>query len=485
MNRDISVGDGTPRGRVLEVVLSPGSGPITLEFLDDGEAVIPACELDDKDRPHAVRMFERLASEIGSRPDLFIDRILFISMHAISQGRSDASRDRKLVERVGSRLLPRLQELAEDQDLLLEISIDAYLLVSPTRDPGRRGRWSEHCQSLVKPLIGEERADSIRVYGLKEGTSERLTFREADERGPCLPDPEATPAAPHEPHDIKAGVLAEKVRTPVTRTMYYHEEPTPRQTWSFRLRRLELAPYEVRFTPTWDSRNQIVSVFSAEPVRLIDKRCLRGFRAIPEALEDEKLLLRLCHALLEASADQVRTFMADGQAGMVVVPIHFDALITSWRLTRYLRALRALEPEVTRRLCIVVTDVPAGVDGYTLQNIVDSLRLVCRAVFLRIGVNDPHWAMRLVNRVQAVGIEFWSDPRSEVELVGHLERFAEACRKRQVDAYLTGLNSTSLVLAAAAAGIRYISGDRIMPPQRFPQGAHRYSWMDFYMQGGS
>lgn len=466
----------------LHLVLPRDNEPLALEIFEDGQRVVSRFIVDDGGRLDAVTALRHMAHEVGSRPATFANRLLCISLHGLDLGRLERRQDRSLPGHVAELLVPRLRRLLEEQEIFLEVARDLFLVISPRRDPERCRRWAGRLRQIARSLLGEEGFEAIRVYNLNAGNDERIIF------GTCecqhctheeCPDWGSTLSSLSSPTEL----LACTIRKPVGGwTLYYHDEPKASNTQGFQAQRLEIARYETGFAPTWDTRNKVISLFTVVPARGHGRYRRYGFAAVPEALEHDRLLHGLCIELLEAAAAQIRMFVANGQAGMIAVPVHFDALATNWRLTGYVRVLRSIELDIARRLCITITDVPAGVNGHKLQGIVDTLRKSCRAVFLQIGFNEPQWVMRHVSKIQAVGMEIRNDARSEDDLIRHLSRFADACRRCHVDAYVTGLDTTSLVLAAAAAGIRFVSGARILTPGQVPEGARRYDWMDFYMQ---
>ncbi|ANK80873.1 MAG: hypothetical protein TEF_08745 [Rhizobiales bacterium NRL2] len=469
-----------PRGRELELVLPGEDEWIQVRLSEDGRTILSAALRPDDGRPEALRTFHAIAGEILARPDVFADRIILVSLHLIAHDIESSRQRQRIAERLSKRVLSEIRKVATPQDLILEIAPECIMIISTERDSNRGMRWAIPCRRAAAPLLGETGADDIRIFGLHGAEEGRLLFVDNQSVQP-LELPRSADAGPQ----LGRIPRSHRKSNAGTSSVLIYEEPAEQPEAPFTARPLELSEFDVHFTATWDVKSEVLSVFSAEPFRVIGGRKYRGFPAIEEALNFDKLMLELCLKLLEHGVARIDEFVTAGQAGMIAVPVSFRALATSWRLSRYLNAVRAIEGARHERLCIVISDIPPGVNGAKLQNMVDVLRPECRAIFLRIGYQVPITNSLFPKRVHAVGLDIHGDRRREEDMVRTFEQFARSCRSHEFNSYVMGLDTTSLVLSAAAAGIRFISGDRILAPETGPPGACHYGWMDFYSRSAT
>lgn len=460
--------------RLLQLSIAPNDGPVTIEVLEGERVVATESVLDEVPTSKAIVALRSIAPEVAARPDVFAGRIVLISLFDVGREAVSATQDLALLARVAERLWQRLRPMVGLHDLLLEVAASHFLVVSSEKDPWRGSRWETGCREVAGALLGEASSDAIRVYCLDGGDESCLRFSAAGKR--------VEVSGSDEKH--RQETAERRPSSPGGWTLFYHEQ-APLRGSGFRTRRIELPAFEARYAPVWDVPNQVFSILITEAFRKIGGKWRRGFEAMPEARHDDRLMLKFCLSLLGRVTEQVRALHAAGRPGFVTAPVHFDALATNSRLTRYMRVLRDIDPELRQRMCMVLAGVPVGVNAMKLQSIIETLRPTVRAVFLRIGLNDPRWVLRLNTRVDAVSIHVVDDPEREPEMINYIGRFAEACRVREISPCVLGLNTTSLVLSAAAAGVRFVGGDRIAPPKTSPVGARAFSWLDFYTRSGS
>lgn len=469
-----------PGGRELEFVLPGDDGWMEVRLSDNGRTILSTALRPDDCHPAALQTFHAVAGEIVARPDVFTDRILLLSLHFIARDVENSRQRQRIAERLSKRTLSEIRKVATPQDLILEVAPECILIISAERDSGRRKRWEGPCRKAAATLLGEAGADDIQVLGLQGASDGHLLFV-GDQTTQSLEIPHPAEAG------SRLGRLSRSQRESEAgkSSILIYDEPAENPTAPFTARRLELSEFDVQFTAMWDVKSEVLSVFSAEPFRVIAGTKYRGFPAIEEALSFDKLMLDLCLKLLDHGVARIDTFATTGQAGMIAVPVSFKALATSWRLNRYLKALTAVDGARRQRLCIVISDIPPGVNAAKLQNMVDVLRPECRAIFLSIGYQVPLTRSLFPKRVHAVGLDFRGDHRREEDMVRTFEQFARLCRSHEFNSYLMGLDTTSLVLSAAAAGIRFISGDRIQAPETDPTGACHYGWLNFYSKSAT
>lgn len=469
-----------PQGvRGLELVLS-GESWLEINLTEGARTILSKDLSPDNCDPSAAQALQAIAGEIIARPEVFTDRIFLVSLHLVARDTDNEQQRQRIRERMSKRMLSEMRKSATPQDLVLQITPECMMIISSERGPESLKRWEAPCRKVAANMLGEARADSVQLFGLQGADNDRLHFV----TGATVEIPES--ALPSN----AAGRLGRISRSNCesnspSPAFVVYEGPAEPPMATFGTVPLELSDFDVQFSATWDVKNEVLSVFSAEPYRMIGGRKCTGFPAIEEAASFDKLMFDLCLKLLDHGVAQIERFVTAGQAGMVAVPVNFAALATSWRLKRYLGAVKAVDGGQRQRLCLVVSDIPPGVNGTKLQNMVDMLRPECRAIFLRIGHQVPLTKLVIPKRVHAVGFDFQGDRRPEEDIVRAFEQFARLCRSNKYNSYLMGLNTTSLVLSAAATGIRFISGNRIQAPEAEPAGARHYGWLNFYARSAA
>lgn len=446
--------------------------PLAVEVLEAGE-VAAAQNIREEDwHQTAIYALQNLAPEIAVRPDVFADRVMLVSLFDVGRNGDTGRQDVAIVARISERLLARLRRLAGPQDLLLEISAGFLLVISAERAPERYWRWAIECEQVARALLGEGAGESINVHRLESGAPDRLDFA----------PPAAPQAAAPKPKLVRATreARAARPKSPRWSVLEYDRPPPPSNPVVSGT--TELPEFYVHFPPVWDVQNELVTMFAVEPYRMVDNRIVRGLPVVPEAINNDRLMLQFALAVLEQVVERAQQFADNDQPGFLTAPIHFNAVAAGSQRERVVEFLRETDPEIGKRICVELMGVPKGVSSSTLQTVLDALRPCGRALFLRADFHDPRWTSKVNVQVNSIGMAVVDEPRYEAENIRQIQEFAAACRTRQVNPYVLGLNSTSLTLFAAAAGVRYILGDRIGAPFAEAAGAYPFRWLDFYSQ---
>jgi hypothetical protein len=81
----------------------------------------------------------------------------------------------------------------------------------------------------------------------------------------------------------------------------------------------------------------------------------------------------------------------------------------------------------------------------------------------------------------AIGIDVSTGERTEEDLVKEFQKFVKEAEAIRLHAYVHGLNTFSLALAAITSGYRYIDGGAISSLAERPAAGYRLSLEDIYM----
>lgn len=222
----------------------------------------------------------------------------------------------------------------------------------------------------------------------------------------------------------------------------------------------------VSTTPIWNVRGRVVSSFrlrSDAAVVRADER-LRAPRPgeISSLLAGEIALRGIDYAV---------ELMSAGASVGLHAPLSMAALSYSTSRYRLLRALRELDPAVRRLLVMELTEIEPGLPQSRLAELVAMLSPYCRAVLARAPTDAMDvrlWRRCGLNGVVLDCSQFDPGDRTTSQ---RLSAFAAAAEEVAPACLGYGVDTSSLLLTAWAAGFSHLSGAAICGPEaELPRG---------------
>lgn len=236
----------------------------------------------------------------------------------------------------------------------------------------------------------------------------------------------------------------------------------------------------VRFQPMWDTKLNAVSTFLAIPCISNENGVITGRRSVLFAMPHFKHQT-LDDQMFEASTNGIEKLLSEGQRALVCLPIHFDSLSSASTRHTVVEKFKALDQSIRDHIVVEIVGLLNGVPTTRLIDITLALKQLVRSVIIQSSVNDRNFSTYKDSGIKICGLEMAGRPADETKTVKVLSTFAELAQKAGLQTYLHGSPSSSVTIAALAAGFTYISGDPIASLSDL-KAVERFSLRDFYRQ---
>lgn len=234
------------------------------------------------------------------------------------------------------------------------------------------------------------------------------------------------------------------------------------------------------FQPVWDSQNKLLSTYlcltpdevASEPT------CMAGGADLD--LVDSAAVAAFDLDRLLNAADMLDELVRNNFQLFVNATVHAETMGNPRHRRQYLHVLRRIPERLRKLLILQLYGLPAGIAIARIVECVTALRPSCGAILVDTGL-DPNEVERFAGiGVHAVGADLRTVSPSEQRLFGDLARFAAEADKHRLWTFLTGVTTSSQVIGATAAGIRYLSGRRVGPASEVPMHIRQFNLEDFY-----
>jgi len=226
------------------------------------------------------------------------------------------------------------------------------------------------------------------------------------------------------------------------------------------------AALSLLWRPSWVAAGEVIGAYKAQIQRVdrLGDTPLEGCRAYPADGGETALVLDRF-----ATGALVRALRAAEEAGtrsMAILPLHW-ATINSPKRMAALAALADL-PETIRanRLVFDLFGLPDDLPVSELNAVVQSLRPLCRDLFLRVPLSHPRVERATRCGVKVVGIDLSELPPSQYTDDSHLLRTLADLRS-ETDAaglgvYAWGIRRRAVVMGTVHGGFAMINGPGLM-----------------------
>jgi hypothetical protein len=219
------------------------------------------------------------------------------------------------------------------------------------------------------------------------------------------------------------------------------------------------------YRPVWDVRREAVSTYLSR----------RG----PTVGAGPDELSRLDLEALRVGIEMLADLYQSKFRLRLSFPVSFEAISSMSRLRSYLALCRTIPEHIRKLVAFELVNLPIGVPNGRLTELAVALRPYCGLILATVDWRHADLSqftktgIRLVNAVIPPG-------SNEKQSMAEMDRFAIAAEKAELQSAIEGVGTSSLALAAKAAGLNFISGDRISPCVEAPHHMLRISWNDVY-----
>lgn len=224
------------------------------------------------------------------------------------------------------------------------------------------------------------------------------------------------------------------------------------------------------FLPLWHAPGRKVGIYLCEAT----VRDQSGRSLLPESPAgdgDRDALAVADRLLLRRALDEIHSCVAEKTPAIVAVPLHFSSLQPERSRSRLLELCRELPQNHRSRLLWEIVHAPVESWSFQLPDILQQLKLIAPAVFLRLEGVENHFAeIRRAFRhlrqagVLAVGLDVGELHGSEAEKLSLLDKVLRGANEHGLKCFGHGFESESLAAGAIELGYQQVSGPAIAAP---------------------
>jgi hypothetical protein len=225
---------------------------------------------------------------------------------------------------------------------------------------------------------------------------------------------------------------------------------------------------EYRFTPIWDAKREVVTMYRLAPRQQLDDVEEAGTGpSIRYGIDAFTRVLRQATATLKESLEAEERFL-------LALPMKFEALAAAVGRTEMTSALRNVPDEIRAYLVVHVVDVPPGIPQSRMSEVLSAVKPFCKAVFANAPLGMQSFAHYQNSGLNALGLVV-----SEQIPVGAMQdeilKLCQASKRLGVLALLMEVSSRELAGFARENGINLLSGPLFGERER-PQAMSRLKW---------
>jgi hypothetical protein len=219
------------------------------------------------------------------------------------------------------------------------------------------------------------------------------------------------------------------------------------------------------YRPVWDVQREVLSTYLS--------------RRSPTLGAEQDELFRLDLEALRAGIAMLTDLYRDKFRVRLSFSVSFEAIASPSRFRTYIDLCRTIPEHIRKLVAFELVDLPVGVLHGRLTDLTATLRPYCGLVLATVD-----WRRADLSQFDRTGIRLVNavipTEGSEKQSMTDMDRFARAAAAAGLQSAVEGVGTSSLALAAKAAGLDFISGDRIGPCLEVPNHMLRFSWNELY-----
>jgi hypothetical protein len=227
----------------------------------------------------------------------------------------------------------------------------------------------------------------------------------------------------------------------------------------------QIAPGMIVYRPVWDVQREVLSTYLS--------------RRSPTLGAEQDELFRLDLEALRVGIAMLTDLHRDKFRLRLSFSVSFEAIASPSRFRTYIELCRTIPEHVRKLVAFELVDLPIGVLHGRLADLTAALRPYCGVVLATVD-----WWRADLSQFAKTGIRLVNavipPETNEKHSMRDMDRFARAAETAGLQSAVEGVGTSSLAVAAKAAGLDFISGDRIGPCLEVPNHMLRVSWSELY-----
>ncbi|HEY9081485.1 hypothetical protein [Magnetovibrio sp.] len=221
---------------------------------------------------------------------------------------------------------------------------------------------------------------------------------------------------------------------------------------------LYLDDIEFIYRPMLVTRTRVVSTYVCIPVHKDKLGQYQSGYSVLGATPSPQELFELDHLTEHVAAEELAKLIKNHARSLIALPVHFETLANIQRRLKYLANLESIMQNNTDRIVFEMVGLPENIPQPRILEFTSSLRRSSRAVIARFSPDHGNFPAYRTAGLHAVGIDVFSQTKSERMLIKDIETFVSNAKENQLRTYAHGIRSISLLTAAICTGFDYLDG---------------------------
>lgn len=241
----------------------------------------------------------------------------------------------------------------------------------------------------------------------------------------------------------------------------------------------QIEELQLLYEPIWDVRRQAVTTYRMKITLKVEGEPI-GLSEFSATYDDPKLQWTINSAVIRKLVSHIQQSRGEKKA-ITVAPIGRRFIDEESGLRFILDQLSLLSDQERHLLVLEITDAYLG-SWPTLAPKIAVIRRACRNIGIRLSLDHKDFqAVAATGATMASG-DLLDHDWPERQALGAINAFAAAASNASLRPSLSGLASSSMVIAAACAGFDHLSGRAIGQEVAVPLGVYPLSTEGFYLQ---
>jgi hypothetical protein len=342
----------------------------------------------------------------------------------------------------------------------------------------------------VTPITGSGTKDSFLVQGTPRAAGRVPDFSTANT---------AAPAAPHAtgamPGGVIVPVLADRLNSlanksaPLKAVLITRPSDAPAgsavSAGSAHEQAAQIAPVEIEelqllYEPIWEVKLQAVTAQRMN-ITLKVEGALLGLNEFLVTYDDPKLRVALNSVILRKLVSQFQLMRGEKKKAIIVVPIGRRSIEDESGLRFVLDQLSLLTEQERQLVVLEISNAYFG-SWPTLTPRIAMLHRVCRNVAIRLSLDHKDFQQVAATGANTVTGDLSDHDWPERQTMAALNAFAAGATKASLRSSVSGLATSSTVIAAVCAGLSHLSGKAVGEGTPVSLGVYPLSTEGFYLQ---
>ncbi|WP_119300111.1 hypothetical protein [Dongia deserti] len=243
---------------------------------------------------------------------------------------------------------------------------------------------------------------------------------------------------------------------------------------------VEIEDLQLLYKPIWDVRRQAVTAYRMKVTLKVAGELL-GLSEFCVTYDDPKLQATLNSVILRRLVGQIQQMRGEKKRAIIVAPINRRFIDDESGLRLVLDQLSLLSEQERQLVVLEIGDAYFG-SWPTLAPRIALIHRVCRNVAIRLSLDQKDFQQVAATGANTVAGDLADHDWPERQTLSALNTFADGAAKALLRSSISGLNSSSMVIAAVCAGLGHLSGTAIGEGTPVPLGVYPLSTEGFYLQ---